>query len=226
MSMTTTEALRTAADAMRRADPAYCAAHQVQPITDGEWDAVIELVEDACEAAPPAPSAEPSAEPEQCSECYAPQCTVCADMDCPGKSAPQPSAEPTVARVADAVAAERARCAAVCDDEVRIRVQAGNTHPSESPERDRCMAAANGARNCAEGIRSGEVVAAQPSAESVEWLLAQCEEYQRRAHEAERLISRMRGQWIHSVHAGECLALLASIGQPQPNAPEAKEGGR
>jgi hypothetical protein len=74
--------------------------------------------------------------------------------------------------------------------------------------------------------------APQPSAEptvpaaSVNWLLTQCDEYQRRAHEAERLISRMRGQWIHSVHAGECLALLASIGQPQPNAPEAKDGGR
>jgi truncated hemoglobin YjbI len=60
--MTPIEALRTAADAMRRADPAYCAAHQVEQITDGEWDAVLELVEDACEAAPPAPAAQPSAE--------------------------------------------------------------------------------------------------------------------------------------------------------------------
>jgi hypothetical protein len=52
MSMTPIEALRTAADAMRRADPAYCAAHQVEQITDSQWDAVLELVEDACEAAP------------------------------------------------------------------------------------------------------------------------------------------------------------------------------
>jgi truncated hemoglobin YjbI len=52
--MTPIEALRTAADAMRRADPAYCAAHQVEQITDGEWDAVLELVEDALDDAPPA----------------------------------------------------------------------------------------------------------------------------------------------------------------------------
>ena len=51
VSMTTTEALRAVADALRRADPAYCAAHQVEQTTDAEWDAVLELVEDALEDA-------------------------------------------------------------------------------------------------------------------------------------------------------------------------------
>jgi hypothetical protein len=45
-----------------------------------------------------------------------------------------------------------------------------------------------------------DVRGAQPSAESVEWLLAQCEEYQRRSHEAER----------------EVLALRAALGVAKP----------
>jgi hypothetical protein len=48
-------------------------------------------------------------------------------------------------------------------------------------------------------------------AQSAQWLLERCEHYMGRAHDAERLISRMRGQWIHSVHADECLALLAGV---------------
>lgn len=44
-------ALQLAADAMRRADPGYCASHQVEQVTDAEWDAALARVEDALEAA-------------------------------------------------------------------------------------------------------------------------------------------------------------------------------
>ena len=64
----------------------------------------------------------------------------------------------TASEVARAVAAERERCARVCDDEARIREEAGNTWPEESPERSRCFAGARAAMNCAKGVRSGEVV--------------------------------------------------------------------
>ena len=56
------------------------------------------------------------------------------------------------------VAAERERCAKLCDDEARIRTEAGNKHPEESDSRGRCFAAARAAMNCARGVRSGEVV--------------------------------------------------------------------
>jgi hypothetical protein len=49
--MTTNEALAMAVDVLRRADPAYCAAHQVEQITDAEWDAALEAAEDALEDA-------------------------------------------------------------------------------------------------------------------------------------------------------------------------------
>ena len=62
------------------------------------------------------------------------------------------------AYAAAAVAAERERCARVCDDEARIRTEAGDTWPEESPERSRCYAAARAAINCAKGVRGGEVV--------------------------------------------------------------------
>jgi hypothetical protein len=62
-----------------------------------------------------------------------------------------------------AVAAERERAARVCDDEARIRTEAGNTHPENSDSRGRCFAAARAAINCAKGVRGGEVVG--PSAE-------------------------------------------------------------
>lgn len=61
---------------------------------------------------------------------------------------------------AAAVAAESERCARVCDDEARIRTEAGEKHPVDSEARGRCFAAARGAANCARGIRSGEVVVA------------------------------------------------------------------
>ena len=60
--------------------------------------------------------------------------------------------------IAAAVAAERARCARVCDDEQRMRVEAGAKHGAGTHEFDRCMAAARGAANCACGVRSGEEV--------------------------------------------------------------------
>jgi hypothetical protein len=44
-------ALQLAADAMRRSDPSYCVAHGVEPVTDAEWDAALEAVEDALEVA-------------------------------------------------------------------------------------------------------------------------------------------------------------------------------
>jgi hypothetical protein len=49
--MSTIEALQAAADAMRRSDLDYCAAHQVEQITDAEWDAALEAAEDALEDA-------------------------------------------------------------------------------------------------------------------------------------------------------------------------------
>ena len=54
--------------------------------------------------------------------------------------------------------AERERCARICDDEARIRTEAGNTHPEDSDSRGRCFAAARAAINCAKGVRGGEVV--------------------------------------------------------------------
>ena len=57
-----------------------------------------------------------------------------------------------------AVAAERERCARVCDDEARMRTEAGNKHPEDSDSRGRCFAAARAAMNCARGVRGGEVV--------------------------------------------------------------------
>ena len=56
------------------------------------------------------------------------------------------------------VAAERERAARVCDDEARIRTEAGSKHGAGTPAFDRCMAAARAARNCALGVRGGEVV--------------------------------------------------------------------
>jgi len=57
-----------------------------------------------------------------------------------------------------AVARERERAALVCDDEARIRTEAGNTHPEDSESRGRCFAAARAAINCAKGVRNGENV--------------------------------------------------------------------
>jgi len=59
---------------------------------------------------------------------------------------------------AKVTAAERERAGRVCDDEARIRADASDKHPENSPARDRCLAAARAAMNCAVGIRSGEVV--------------------------------------------------------------------
>jgi hypothetical protein len=53
--------------------------------------------------------------------------------------------------------AERKRAALVCDDEARIRAEAGNAHPEDSDSRSRCFAAARAAANCAKGVRGGEV---------------------------------------------------------------------
>ncbi len=57
-----------------------------------------------------------------------------------------------------AVMAERERAARVCDDEARIRSEAGAKHPEDSESRGRCYAAARSAINCAKGVRNGEVV--------------------------------------------------------------------
>lgn len=59
---------------------------------------------------------------------------------------------------AEGVAAERERRAKPCDDEARIRTEAGNTHPEDSESRSRCFAAARAAMNCAKGVRNGEEV--------------------------------------------------------------------
>lgn len=59
----------------------------------------------------------------------------------------------------DPVQAERERCAAIADDEARIRTEAGQQHSEDSEARGRCFAAARAAMNVAKGIRSGEVVA-------------------------------------------------------------------
>jgi uncharacterized ferredoxin-like protein len=40
-------ALMRAADAMRRCDPAWCAAHEVEQINDVDWDDALAMVEDA-----------------------------------------------------------------------------------------------------------------------------------------------------------------------------------
>ena len=64
----------------------------------------------------------------------------------------------TQAELDAAITAERQRAALVCDDEARIRTEAGNTHPEDSDSRGRCFAAARAAINCAKGVRGGEVV--------------------------------------------------------------------
>ncbi len=52
--MSETERLRAAlaacVDALRRADPAYCALHGVSIVTGDEWDAALQAAEDALEA--------------------------------------------------------------------------------------------------------------------------------------------------------------------------------
>ncbi len=53
---------------------------------------------------------------------------------------------------------ERNRAATVCWDEHRIRTEAGASHEAESPSKDRCMAGARAARNCALGVVTGEVI--------------------------------------------------------------------
>ena len=58
------------------------------------------------------------------------------------------------------VAEERERAAMVCDDEARVRTEAGNQHPEGSESRSRCFAAARAAMNCAKGVRNGECFAA------------------------------------------------------------------
>jgi hypothetical protein len=50
MSMPPIEALRTAADAMRRSDPTWCLLHDVEQVSDVEWDDALALVEDALNA--------------------------------------------------------------------------------------------------------------------------------------------------------------------------------
>lgn len=57
-----------------------------------------------------------------------------------------------------AMAAERDRCAKLCEDEARIRTEAGNTQAEDSESRGRCFAAARAAMNCAKGIRGGELL--------------------------------------------------------------------
>ena len=64
-----------------------------------------------------------------------------------------------------AVLAERERAGLVCDDEARIRCDASDKHPENSPARDRCLAAARAAMNCAVGIRGGEVVRSNAAAD-------------------------------------------------------------
>jgi hypothetical protein len=75
---------------------------------------------------------------------------------CEGEAAAQLVLE---AFALEAVAAETRRCAAIADDEARIREEAGKKHPEESAARDRCFAGARAAANVARGIRSGEEVA-------------------------------------------------------------------
>lgn len=72
--------------------------------------------------------------------------------------------------------AELERCAAIADDEARIRSEAGMTHPEDSAARDRCFAGARAATNVGRGIRSGEIVGAEcaraykDDAERYRWL--------------------------------------------------------
>jgi hypothetical protein len=44
------DALQVAANAMRRCDPSWCAAHEIEQITDVEWDDALATVEDAIDA--------------------------------------------------------------------------------------------------------------------------------------------------------------------------------
>ncbi len=57
-----------------------------------------------------------------------------------------------------AVAAERERCAKLCEDEARIRTEAGNTQAEDSESRGPCSGKAPAAMNCAKGIRGGELL--------------------------------------------------------------------
>jgi hypothetical protein len=45
------DALKIAADVMRRLDPTWCALNDVPQTTDVEWDAALAAVEDAVDAA-------------------------------------------------------------------------------------------------------------------------------------------------------------------------------
>jgi hypothetical protein len=63
-----------------------------------------------------------------------------------------------VSLVRNAVTTERERAARVCDDEARIREEAGKQHQEDSESRSRCFAAARAAQNCAKGVRNGEEV--------------------------------------------------------------------
>ena len=53
---------------------------------------------------------------------------------------------------ADAARAALEQAKKVCDDEARIREEAGQKHPEESDSRGRCFAAARAAINCVKGI--------------------------------------------------------------------------
>jgi hypothetical protein len=73
-------------------------------------------------------------------------------------AARQGAAERIRAAARALLAAERERAARVCDDEYRIRADAGQKLPLYSESRGRCNAAAWAASNCALGVRGGEVV--------------------------------------------------------------------
>lgn len=49
--MSVTQALARITDAVRRLDPAYCASHLVEQVTDAELDAALMAAEDALEMA-------------------------------------------------------------------------------------------------------------------------------------------------------------------------------
>lgn len=66
----------------------------------------------------------------------------------------KPKATFTREEVAGLLVRERERCALLCENEAEVRTKAGQRHPDESPERDRCFAGARAAVNCALGIRS------------------------------------------------------------------------
>lgn len=45
------ECVAVLVDAMRRADPEYCASHGLQVVTDADWEIAIQAGEDVLEAA-------------------------------------------------------------------------------------------------------------------------------------------------------------------------------